>query len=91
MVGILPVLVTKDVIKKNTIFFKYFSIRTDSLVGYKAIKKERKKKERKKERKEDDEERKDRRKEKKKRKYTPPGATLIKPQYQYSKNPQLRT
>ena len=53
--------------KEKYNFFKYFSIRTDSLVGYKAIKKERKKKkkERKKERKEDDEERKERRKEKK--------------------------
>ena len=50
--------------KEKYNFFKYFSIRTDSLVGYKAIKKERKKK-RKKERKEDDEERKERRKEKK--------------------------
>ena len=37
--------------KEKYNFFKYFSIRTDSLVGYKAIKKERKKrkKERKKE------------------------------------------
>ena len=35
--------------KEKYNFFKYFSIRTDSLVGYKAIKKERKeKKERKK-------------------------------------------
>ena len=51
--------------KEKYNFFKYFSIRTDSLVGYKAIKKRKEKK--KKERKEDDEERKEKRKEKKKK------------------------
>ena len=62
--------------KEKYNFFKYFSIRTDSLVGYKAIKKERiKKKERKKERKK---EKRTTKKEKKKERGKKSGSTPLR-------------